>query len=85
LGGLRRTFPVPQMLRALMDLAANLLLFGMIVCSIYRVGHRTEAQAVGCAWVRFIIALAFWVRVVEHAEPKPNGHVKDHFDDHAAL
>ncbi len=59
LGGLRRTFPFPQMLRALIDLVPILLLFGLIVGSIYRGwATPTEAAAVGVAGA-FIIALAF--------------------------
>lgn len=59
LGGLRRTFPFPQMLRALIDLVPILLLFGMIVGSIYAGwATPTEAAAVGVAGA-FVIALAF--------------------------
>ena len=59
LGGLRRTFPFPQMLRALIDLVPILMLFGMIVGSIYAGwATPTEAAAVGVAGA-FLIALAF--------------------------
>lgn len=59
LGGLRRTFPFPQMLRALIDLVPILLLFGMIVGSIYAGwATPTEAAAVGVAGA-FVIALVF--------------------------
>jgi TRAP-type C4-dicarboxylate transport system permease large subunit len=59
LGGLRRTFPFPQMLRALIDLVPILLLFGLIVGSIYAGwATPTEAAAVGVAGA-FLIALAF--------------------------
>ncbi len=59
LGGLRRTFPFPQMLRALLDLIPILILFGLIVGSIYAGwATPTEAAAVGVAGA-FLIALAF--------------------------
>ena len=59
LGGLRRTFPFPQMARALVDLVPILLLFGMIVGSIYAGwATPTEAAAVGVAGA-FVIAFAF--------------------------
>jgi tripartite ATP-independent transporter DctM subunit len=59
LGGVRRTFPFPKMLRALVDLVPILLLFGMIVGSIYAGwATPTEAAAVGVAGA-FLIALAF--------------------------
>ncbi|MGR3503551.1 TRAP transporter large permease [Pseudaestuariivita sp.] len=59
LGGNRRLFPFTQMLRALVDLVPILLLFGLIVGSIY-LGWATptEAAAVGVAGA-FLIALAF--------------------------
>ncbi len=59
LGGTRRTFPFPQMLRALVDLIPILILFGLIVGSIY-LGWATptEAAAVGVAGA-LLIALAF--------------------------
>lgn len=59
LGGTRRTFPFPQMLRALIDLVPILILFGLIVGSIY-LGWATptEAAAVGVAGA-LLIALAF--------------------------
>ena len=59
LGGLRRTFPFAQMLRALIDLVPILILFGLIVGSIYRGwATPTEAAAVGVAGA-LLIALAF--------------------------
>ncbi|MBY4892436.1 TRAP transporter large permease [Rhodobacteraceae bacterium N5(2021)] len=59
LGGVRRTFPFPQMLRALIDLIPILILFGLIVGSIYRGwATPTEAAAVGVAGA-FVIAGAF--------------------------
>ena len=59
LGGVRRTFPFPQMLRALIDLVPILILFGLIVGSIYRGwATPTEAAAVGVAGA-FLIALFF--------------------------
>ena len=59
LGGVRRTFPFPQMLRALIDLVPILILFGLIVGSIYRGwATPTEAAAVGVAGA-FVIAAAF--------------------------
>ena len=59
LGGTRRTFPFPQMLRALVDLIPILLLFGLIVGAIYRGwATPTEAAAVGVAGA-FVIALMF--------------------------
>ena len=59
LGGVRRTFPFAQMLRALIDLIPILILFGLIVGSIYRGwATPTEAAAVGVAGA-FLIAFAF--------------------------
>ncbi|MEQ6249202.1 TRAP transporter large permease [Sulfitobacter sp. HNIBRBA3233] len=59
LGGQRRTFPFGQMLRALVDLVPILILFGLIVGSIYQGwATPTEAAAVGVAGA-LIIALAF--------------------------
>lgn len=59
LGGTRRLFPFPQMLRALIDLIPILILFGLIVGSIYRGwATPTEAAAVGVAGA-LLIALAF--------------------------
>jgi C4-dicarboxylate transporter DctM subunit len=59
LGGNRRTFPFPKMLRALVDLLPILILFGLIVGSIYRGwATPTEAAAVGVAGA-FVIAAAF--------------------------
>ncbi|EDM72993.1 TRAP dicarboxylate transporter- DctM subunit [Roseobacter sp. AzwK-3b] len=59
LGGVRRTFPFAQMLRALVDLIPILILFGLIVGSIYRGwATPTEAAAVGVAGA-FLIAFAF--------------------------
>jgi C4-dicarboxylate transporter DctM subunit len=59
LGGVRRTFPFPQMLRALIDLIPILILFGLIVGSIYRGwATPTEAAAVGVAGA-LVIALVF--------------------------
>ena len=59
LGGTRRVFPFPQMLRALVDLVPIIILFGLIVGSIYRGwATPTEAAAVGVAGA-LLIALAF--------------------------
>lgn len=59
LGGTRRTFPLVQMLRALVDLVPILLLFGLIVGAIYQGwATPTEAAAVGVAGA-FLIALMF--------------------------
>ena len=59
LGGVRRTFPFAQMLRALLDLGPIILLFGLIVGSIYRGwATPTEAAAVGVAGA-FVIAALF--------------------------
>lgn len=59
LGGVRRTFPFAKMLRALIDLVPILILFGLIVGSIYRGwATPTEAAAVGVAGA-FLIALFF--------------------------
>jgi C4-dicarboxylate transporter DctM subunit len=59
LGGVRRTFPMAQMMRALVDLAPIILLFGLIVGSIYRGwATPTEAAAVGVAGA-LLIALFF--------------------------
>lgn len=59
LGGNRRTFPFPQMLRALVDLVPILILFGLIVGSIY-LGWATptEAAAVGVAGALLIATFA---------------------------
>jgi len=58
LGGVRRTFPIQQMLRALVDLGPIILLFGLIVGSIYRGwATPTEAAAVGVAGAFLIAAL----------------------------
>ena len=58
LGGVRRTFPIQQMLRALLDLGPIILLFGLIVGSIYRGwATPTEAAAVGVAGAFLIAAL----------------------------
>ncbi|MBL4627724.1 MAG: TRAP transporter large permease [Roseicyclus sp.] len=59
LGGTRRTFPFPKMLRALVDLVPIIILFALIVGSIYRGwATPTEAAAVGVAGA-LVIALAF--------------------------
>ena len=59
LGGNRRVFPFIQMARALVDLVPILILFGLIVGSIYRGwATPTEAAAVGVAGA-LLIALAF--------------------------
>ncbi|WP_300031888.1 TRAP transporter large permease [uncultured Roseobacter sp.] len=59
LGGVRRTFPLAQMLRALIDLVPILLLFGLIVGSIYKGwATPTEAASVGVAGA-LLIALFF--------------------------
>ena len=58
LGGVRRTFSLSQMLRALVDLGPIILLFGLIVGSIYRGwATPTEAAAVGVAGAFLIAAL----------------------------
>lgn len=59
LGGNRRTFPLGQMLRALIDLVPILILFALIVGSIYAGwATPTEAAAVGVMGA-LIIAAAF--------------------------
>ncbi|GAB5445764.1 TRAP transporter large permease [Gymnodinialimonas sp.] len=59
LGGVRRTFPFPQVLRALIDLLPILVLFGLIVGSIYRGwATPTEAAAVGVAGALIIATVA---------------------------
>ena len=59
LGGTRRTFPFAQMLRALVDLLPSIVLFALIVGSIYRGwATPTEAAAVGVAGA-LAIAFAF--------------------------
>ncbi|MCP4209058.1 MAG: TRAP transporter large permease [Shimia sp.] len=59
LGGNRRVFPFLQMARALLDLVPILVLFALIVGSIYRGwATPTEAAAVGVAGA-LLIALAF--------------------------
>ncbi|MEM9232179.1 MAG: TRAP transporter large permease [Pseudomonadota bacterium] len=69
LGGQRRLFPLAQMARALIDLVPIIILFGLIVGSIYRGwATPTEAAAVGVAGA-FLIAAAFggldWTMVRE--------------------
>ena len=57
LGGQRRTFPMSQMLRALVDLGPIIVLFALIVGSIYRGwATPTEAAAVGVAGALAIAA-----------------------------
>ena len=59
LGGTRRTFPLPEMLRALLQLGPIILLFFMIIGTIYKGwATPTEAAAVGVAGA-IIIAAAF--------------------------
>ncbi|RED13978.1 TRAP transporter large permease [Pontivivens insulae] len=59
LGGGRRTFPLGQMLRALIDLGPIIVLFALIVGSIYMGwATPTEAAAVGVAGA-LVIAAAF--------------------------
>jgi len=59
LGGQRRLFPFAQMARALLDLIPIIILFGLIVGSIYRGwATPTEAAAVGVAGA-LLIAAAF--------------------------
>jgi len=59
LGGNRRVFPFFQMARALVDLIPIIILFGLIIGSIYRGwATPTEAAAVGVAGA-LLIALAF--------------------------
>ena len=59
LGGQRRLFPFAQMMRALLDLIPIIVLFGLIVGSIYRGwATPTEAAAGGVAGA-FLIAGAF--------------------------
>ena len=59
LGGVRRTFPLSAMLRALVDLGPILVLFALIVGSIYKGwATPTEAAAVGVAGA-LLIAAAF--------------------------
>jgi len=59
LGGQRRVFPVPEMLRALVQLVPIILLFTVIIGSIYKGwATPTEAAAVGVAGA-VAIALAF--------------------------
>ncbi|MBF9041768.1 TRAP transporter large permease subunit [Rhodobacterales bacterium HKCCE4037] len=58
LGGQRRLFPFGQMARALLDLIPIILLFGLIVGSIYRGwATPTEAAAVGVAGALLIAAV----------------------------
>ncbi|MEM7596307.1 MAG: TRAP transporter large permease [Pseudomonadota bacterium] len=69
LGGNRRVFPILQMARALLDLIPILILFGLIIGSIYRGwATPTEAAAVGVAGA-FVIALVFggvtWTMICE--------------------
>ncbi|MGB3315365.1 MAG: TRAP transporter large permease subunit, partial [Albidovulum sp.] len=58
LGGQRRVFTLPQMLRALLDLIPIILLFGIIIGTIYKGwATPTEAAAVGVAGAFGIAAL----------------------------
>lgn len=58
LGGERRVFPLPQMLRALTDLVPIILLFAVIIGSIYKGwATPTEAAAVGVAGALAIAAV----------------------------
>jgi len=58
LGGPRRTFPLSEMLRALLQLGPILILFALIVGSIYRGwATPTEAAAVGVAGALVVAAL----------------------------
>jgi tripartite ATP-independent transporter DctM subunit len=58
LGGQRRVFPLTEMLRALIQLGPILILFSLIVGSIYKGwATPTEAAAVGVAGALFIAAL----------------------------
>jgi tripartite ATP-independent transporter DctM subunit len=58
LGGPRRTFPLSQMLRALLELGPILILFALIVGSIYQGwATPTEAAAVGVAGALLMAAL----------------------------
>ena len=58
LGGPRRTFPLAEMLRALVDLGPILILFALIVGSIYQGwATPTEAAAVGVAGALLMAAL----------------------------
>jgi len=57
LGGTRRVFPVPEMLRALLQLVPIILLFTIIIGTIYRGwATPTEAAAVGVAGAVLIAA-----------------------------
>lgn len=59
MGGVRRLFPFAKMLRALIDLIPIIILFGLIVGSIYRGwATPTEAASVGVAGA-LVIALVF--------------------------
>jgi TRAP-type mannitol/chloroaromatic compound transport system permease large subunit len=81
LGGLRRTFPFCQMLRALIDLIAILLLFRMIVGTIY-LGWATPAEAAAVSVAGCLPDRAgLWRLVVGDAEPNPHG--QDHVHVHA--
>ncbi|MDG4650594.1 TRAP transporter large permease [Roseibacterium sp. SDUM158017] len=58
LGGVRRVFPLPEMLRALVQLLPIILLFGVIVGTIYRGwATPTEAASVGVFGALVIAAL----------------------------
>lgn len=76
LGGQRRTFPFPHMLRALIDLVPILILFGLIVGSIYRGwATPTEAAAVGVAGA-LLIAFFFGGVSVDMMSQSLKGTVK---------
>ena len=69
LGGNRRSFPLPEMLRALLQLVPIMLLFTIIIGTIYRGwATPTEAAAVGVAGAILIAALFGGVSVGMFAE-----------------
>ncbi|MEM6305309.1 MAG: TRAP transporter large permease [Pseudomonadota bacterium] len=69
LGGNRRTFPFPEMLRALLQLVPIILLFTIIIGTIYRGwATPTEAAAVGVAGAVLIAALFGGVSVKMFAD-----------------
>jgi C4-dicarboxylate transporter, DctM subunit len=70
LGGQRRVFPLPEMLRALLQLGPIFILFALIVGSIYKGwATPTEAAAVGVAGALAIAALfgSLTVSMLAHA------------------
>lgn len=82
LGGVRRTFPFPQMLLALVDLIPILILFGLIVGSIY-LGWATPIEAAAVGVCRCLYHRAgLWRCVLVDADTKSDRHGQDYIDNY---